>query len=782
MIEIVLSGKDLSGPAFASADKKAGDLEKRMMSISKVAIGVGAATATGLLAVTAQAGNLESVVADALTLVDAQGDEYTQLKNTMTSKAVEMSRELAISADDIGRSYYQVLSAGADVTSDSFDKLTRTALIMAELTGLETAAGVEILSDTINAFGLEMSEAAKVADTFFTASKLTATTVPQLAGAMREAGPAAAVLSQDLATVATLLDAFAAKGVKGVKAGTALRIIFTRLSAGSEEVNDAMKKLGASMFDEDENARDLIVVLREMQEGYLKLSDEQKANTLKVIAGEEAFSKLAGILEGDLDLLDSWREQIREGGDLQATYNTRLQAFDKRLAALKVELKAVAVEMGQTLLPLVETLITDTAENVRTIGTWIQANEDIVPTIAAISFALIGTGGLLIAIRQVTKAMRIMKVVMAGTFGPVVLGLTAITGGLIEVDKWAKRTGRSFDELNETSLGIEIDDEQAKKLRDYQETLANTQRIINRFGGETEVGAEILGGGFTTAANKARLLQIEINKIMFGVEGTGEASDQFLTRFTNKAGDATNKTVDLVDALSDIDAKGARFNAIFPDIDQLTNLALASQTLREIFLTEKERADLSGDAVFDPGIKNVTVFDVEEIRKATAKVEQIVSSAFMRMTQGGKVFKNALTVIWQSLAQIVINEISRMIAKWLVLQAIKTFMSFIPLQEGGTVTKAQHGGTISRGTRGVDNQVFALGRDETVLSHELTDAMREQLLGGGAVGEQGERIGITINAGVVTTSDQEAVRFARLSEKEVSNFTRRYVAKGVSVR
>jgi TP901 family phage tail tape measure protein len=146
----------------------------------------------------------------------------------------------------VAEGFYQVLSTGAQALTPEFEALSETALKMAKTVGLAPADAVEVLSDTVNEFQLNLTDASRVADVFFTASKLSTLTVPQLVQSMREAGSAAGGLSIPLEDVATVLAGFASKGVKGAKAGTAFRILLVRLARPPEEAARALRRLGVA--------------------------------------------------------------------------------------------------------------------------------------------------------------------------------------------------------------------------------------------------------------------------------------------------------------------------------------------------------------------------------------------------------------------------------------------------------------------------------------------------------------------------------------------------------
>jgi len=140
-----------------------------------------------------------------------------------------------------------VLSAGADALSPQFDALSETGLKMGKLIGFTAAESVETLADTIGGFTLKMTEAGKVADVFFRTQQLAQLSVRQLAESMRDGAPAAGAFGQTIETTSTLFAAMARSGFKGFDAGTALKIMFTRLGSDIPEVTSQLKAMNVSV-------------------------------------------------------------------------------------------------------------------------------------------------------------------------------------------------------------------------------------------------------------------------------------------------------------------------------------------------------------------------------------------------------------------------------------------------------------------------------------------------------------------------------------------------------
>jgi len=182
---------------------------------------LGAAVGAGFAAVITPAALLDRQLRQTLTLTDATGDAFNRLSKQLQKDAMDMAEELSFSATEVAKAFYDVLSTGAQAGTKEFDALAVSALKMGKAVDLTPAESVKALSITVNAFAKSNLTAAQAADTFFTASKLVQTNVPELAEAMKQAGPVASQFGFDIASTTAIISGFAQSGFLGAQAGPA---------------------------------------------------------------------------------------------------------------------------------------------------------------------------------------------------------------------------------------------------------------------------------------------------------------------------------------------------------------------------------------------------------------------------------------------------------------------------------------------------------------------------------------------------------------------------------
>ncbi|MHC5058874.1 MAG: phage tail tape measure protein, partial [Planctomycetota bacterium] len=245
------------GEGADEVEKKTVRLQASFAKLGKVGAGItalGLGGAASLYGLARAASTFEDSLRDTMTMTGLTGSAFESMEDDLGDLAVSMSTRFAMSAADINRAFYQVLSSGAQAGTRQFEALTDSALMLARVVGMEPAEAVESLSDALHSFEMDVADAEKMADVFFRTSMLGATTVPQMTEAMKEAAKVATEMRLPVEDVAAVLTGFASKGVKGARAGTAFRMVMTKLAAPSGEAADALAKLGIAVYDADTKA------------------------------------------------------------------------------------------------------------------------------------------------------------------------------------------------------------------------------------------------------------------------------------------------------------------------------------------------------------------------------------------------------------------------------------------------------------------------------------------------------------------------------------------------
>ncbi len=185
---------------------------------------------------------------------------------------------------------------------------------------LSLAEASDIASNVLSGFGLNADQSARAADVLAAASTSSNTNVQMLGQTMKVVAPVASAMGISVEQVAAAAGRLGDAGIQGSEGGTALRGILAKLSAPSKEAADFD---GPTRHQGRDGRRQDEVVpghhRRPLNRGC-PTDQEQRAQALSTLAGQEAMSGLAAL--------------VRVGGDELAAYTTQLEGSKGAAAAL----------------------------------------------------------------------------------------------------------------------------------------------------------------------------------------------------------------------------------------------------------------------------------------------------------------------------------------------------------------------------------------------------------------------------------------------------------------
>src|SRR5690625_136892 len=129
-----------------------------MRKVGKVAMAGGLAIGAGLGVAVKTAANFEAAMSQVKAISGATGDEF----NSLRDKAIEMGNKTMFSASESAEAMSNLAQMGWE-TDQVLDGIEHT-LNLAAAGGLELADSAMIMANSMNQFGLEASEAERVAD------------------------------------------------------------------------------------------------------------------------------------------------------------------------------------------------------------------------------------------------------------------------------------------------------------------------------------------------------------------------------------------------------------------------------------------------------------------------------------------------------------------------------------------------------------------------------------------------------------------------------------------
>lgn len=166
-------------------------------------------------------------MADLSAITGIAGTDLEKLGLTARKTGIESGLGAVQAAES-----YKILASQIDVSKigmEGLQLLQKQSITLAQASGLEMGAAAEALSGTINQFGLQASEAARITNVLAAGAKYGAAEIPDLAQSFKVVGAAANSAGLSVEATAGALEVLSKNNVKGAEAGTALRNVLLKM-------------------------------------------------------------------------------------------------------------------------------------------------------------------------------------------------------------------------------------------------------------------------------------------------------------------------------------------------------------------------------------------------------------------------------------------------------------------------------------------------------------------------------------------------------------------------
>jgi phage-related protein len=435
-------------------DRLTGVGQKLTTSITLPIVGAGAAATKFFM-------DFEEGMAQIATVADTAAMPLDE----MGSKLMDLSRNSGMATSDLQAGLYDVLSAGVP-TADSIDYLT-VAVKSAKGGFTDTATAVDGLTSTLNAYGLEATEANKIANQMMVAQNLGKTTFGEMASVMGNVAPTANALKIKTEELFSSLAVLTANGIKTSEAVTGLKATFSNIAKPTADATKAAEALGIK-FDattlqtkglkgflmdvrgalsqcapelakSSEDYGKLTARMAELEKSGKKGSDEYKSlsnqakdtkdkiEMLTKAGGSQVsqFATVFGSVEAlntvltltsdqGMKLFDESMSQMGDGVDrVDQAYNTMSDTTANKVTKGLNALKVAGTELGASLAPMMEKVAGIFSKVAEVIANMTPTQQKvtlaIAGTAAAIGPLLFGFGMMMKSVSDISTGMKTMK-------------------------------------------------------------------------------------------------------------------------------------------------------------------------------------------------------------------------------------------------------------------------------------------------------------------------------------------------------------------------------------
>lgn len=283
----------------------------------------------------------------------------------------------------------------------------------------------DIVTDILAMYNLQASEAARVSNALAQASSASSAEMPDLAAGFGNVGPIAARFGLSVEQTAAILATFSENGIKGAEAGTQLKSMLDNMSRPTEDVASMWNSLGISLYDATGTIRPLNTVLEELAAKTRDMSDEQRNEVIKTLAGSygqlglsvllanDGFDGMLGLMEEATDATTLAEAKTRT---LRGTINLATESF-QRLSI---------VGIGPLMNNYIRPLLVQGIEVINWITDWMLANPALAETLMLVMVAAVALGPAIWGVGLAVTGVAAMMTVVLNPFGAIILLLTAL--------------------------------------------------------------------------------------------------------------------------------------------------------------------------------------------------------------------------------------------------------------------------------------------------------------------------------------------------------------------
>ncbi|NJH82115.1 phage tail tape measure protein [Staphylococcus hyicus] len=281
----------------------------------------------------------------------ATGSEFQQLRD----KALEMGAKTKFSASESADALNYMALAGWD-TKDMLVGIDGV-MQLAAASGEDLGQVSDIVTDSLTAFGMKAKDSGHFADVLAQTSSKANTDVRGLGEAFKYAAPVAGALGYTVEDTSIAIGLMSNAGIKGEKAGTALRTMFTNLSKPTGDMKKKMDELGISITDSNGNMLPMRDVMDQLRGKFKNLSKEQQANAASTIFGKEAMSGALAIINASDEDYQKLTKSIDGSKGAANRMSKEMEGgIGGSLRQMKSAIESLAISIGDVMAPYIKKL------------------------------------------------------------------------------------------------------------------------------------------------------------------------------------------------------------------------------------------------------------------------------------------------------------------------------------------------------------------------------------------------------------------------------------------
>ncbi len=367
---------------FSSPSKKVAassrNLEKRFENVGKVFTNTGtifsnagSALTKAVTAPLVGAGTLATKMAfdfdEAMAKVSTIADSTQVPMRDMEKSILNLSDKTGIAATDIADNVYNAISAGQK-TGDAV-AFVENATMLAKAGFTDSAAALDVLTTTLNAYSLESSETAKISDMLIQTQNLGKTTVGELASTMGKIIPTAKSQGVAFEQLAAGYAIMTSKGIATAETTTYMNSMLNELGKSGTKASDMLKsktgKTFQTLMEEGNSLSDVLSMLDESAKANGKALGD-------MFGSAEAGKAALTLLNGDASQFNDMLAKMQDSAGSTEEAFGKMQTSGEKVRIAINRIKNVGIQFGKVIMDVIAPYIDKFSDKIENLTKWFK--------------------------------------------------------------------------------------------------------------------------------------------------------------------------------------------------------------------------------------------------------------------------------------------------------------------------------------------------------------------------------------------------------------------------
>lgn len=468
-----MAGRGLSFKALLQLESKQfrqglNNVKKQLQGFAgfvKSAFAIGSITAFGRQMV-----QVSKDFENAMARVKAVSNASTEDFAAMQKEAKRLGETTRYTATEAAGALENLTRNG--LSAQQATKALSGVLQLAQANGIELANAADILTNTMNAFGLSVNDTTRINDVLSSTAANAATNINELHEAMVVAGPYSKIMGKSIEETAAAIGTLANNGIKGSVAGKTIAAMYQRLSAITPKAAKAMKEYGLEIDEATVKSMPLVDVLQKLSQSGIGNSVEALSN----IFGKNFAGNVSQLINNFQDVDRMLGVLKNSAGTTSRMFEEGVGSVTKELDTLRSKYESLLITIGNKTSGIVKgavRLLQNLIDNFKSVtGTLLNIASVVVPLLGK---RIVAFGRTAIATFNAVKTGAVaLKVAMGDIIGVVATLVTWV--GTALYGAWRRET----ESVREAKKEL-------KEMENKHSSVSNSiQKLIDKIGPESD--------------------------------------------------------------------------------------------------------------------------------------------------------------------------------------------------------------------------------------------------------------------------------------------------------